>query len=120
MFIGDNGIIVIEHTKSNGITERYFSYEVPYEKWNDFVEDAIIKNHLLIWSQEKFESFDENDYISDDITYTVEFVLDDKTIEYNGGTSSKGVMMFRYLFDKFFSVPDGIDYTWEEVVPDID
>ena len=79
----------------------------------------MILHDVLSWTQEDFERDDLEEHILDDTSHTVRFVLHDKTIEFNGGTSSKGVRLIRGLFFKYFEAPEDIEYFTKQIDSDI-
>ena len=86
------------------------TYEISANAWQKFIDEAVILHNILNWSQEDFEEAELEDYILDDTSYAVQFLLPDKTIEFRGSTSSKGIKLIRNLFLKYFEVPEGIKY----------
>ncbi len=97
--IDANGKVVA--TKSIYDEDIYTSCEILPKLWEQFFDEAIIINDIINWEQERFEEIDIDECILNDMSYRVKFVLADKTIEFFGGTSSKGVRLVKDLFFKY-------------------
>lgn len=117
----DNRMILATRRIRDGSEQSCCSYEISSNTWAQFVDEAVIRNGVISWSQEEFASYDISDrIIEDDTAYTVEFLVGETFFEFSGGTASKGIRLILNLFSKYFEVPAGVEYVTEKVVDDID
>ena len=113
--INDNGKIIARKSDYNGHEDKYCTFEISTQTWGHFIEEAVIINDILNWEQEYFEWFDIENYIHTDTSYSVEFVLEDKTLKFKGGISSRGIKLIWSLFEKYFEPPFDVQYTTETI-----
>lgn len=113
VYVDNNRKIFAQKSTNDGYEYKYCTYEIPPKVWGNFVEEAVIIKDITNWKQEDFELYDDDNYIHNDVRYSVEFVLNDKTLKFSGGTSSNGVRLIKDLFDKYFEPPCDIQYNTE-------
>lgn len=106
----EEGAIFCNITKEDSEHVEFYKYLVTEDEFEKFVEELLVENNVLEMRQDEFEYDDV--MIHDDVSYTLKMSLNGENIEYRGGTSSRGVMLTRRLFEKYFLLPAGkkIDY----------
>lgn len=113
--VEDEGKIVALKSTDDGYEYKYCTYVIPSKIWGAFIDEAVIINDILNWEQEYFEWFDIENYIHNDTSYSVEFVLENKTLKFKGGISSRGIKLIWFLFEKYFEPPLDVQYTTETI-----
>lgn len=116
-----DGEVVVENIIAEELDKKLCKINVPLHIWDMFINEFIIENDFLNWSEERFSAYNIDNFVLDDLTCNLEIVTDEKTLKYSGSTSSNGVKLIRYLLDKYFTIPDDASYTVEtESFEDID
>ena len=110
--VNTDGEIFAKNSIYDCLEKKCCEYKISVNDWENFASESLIILDAIKWNQTNFESFDLENYIHNDVSYSIEFVLSDgEALKFCGVESSKGVLLFTTVLNKYLAPPKDIQFT---------